>query len=294
MPESAFSISPNRSVLHVNSEGMLSLILRKRLLEKIMILIPIKQVPDSWSEKELDPATKRLARAKADPVLNDLDEFAIEAALQVAEGAGLATAVVTVGPDSAREALLKGLSMGVDEAYHVNDQNLVGACYMQTSAAIAAVAKKVGATAIFAGLESTDGKGAVIPSMIAAHLKWPSASSVTEVSISVGAVKAKLNESHQEVNFEIPMPCVISLAENSNEPRFPSFKGIMAAKKKTITNLALSDLMDQGLGEFISNPTVSVLDWQEAAPRSKGALITEIDVAINNLAGVLREVKESK
>ncbi len=273
---------------------MIGLILRKRLQEKLMILIPIKQVPDSWSEKELDSATKRLAREKADPVLNDLDEFAIEAALQVAEASGIPTALVTIGPQGAREALLKGLSMGVDQAYHVSDLGLVGACYMQTSAAIAAVAKKIGATLIFAGLESTDGKGAVIPSMVATHLNWPSASSLSEVSVTDGVIKAKLSESHQEVMYELPIPCVISLAENSYEPRFPSFKGIMAAKKKTITDFTIADLLNQGFDDLISSPTVSVVDWQEAAPRSKGAIISDIDLAIDSLVTVLREVKESR
>jgi electron transfer flavoprotein beta subunit len=94
--------------------------------------------------------------------------------------------------------------------------------------------------------------------------------------------------------YEIPMPCVISLAENSYEPRFPSFKGIMAAKKKTITAFALSDLMNQGFEDLISSPTVSVIDWQEAAPRSKGAIISDIDVAIDSLVAVLRQLRESR
>lgn len=259
-----------------------------------MILVPIKQVPDSWSEKQLDPATKRLAREKAEPILNDLDEFAIEAALQIAEAAGIPTALVTIGPESAREALLKGLSMGVDEAYHVSDLGLEGACYMQTSAAIAAVAKKIGATLILTGLESTDGKGAVIPSMVATHLNWPSASSLSEVGVADGVINAKLSESHQEIIYEIPMPCVISLAENSYEPRFPSFKGIMDAKKKTITSMGISDLKNQGFDDLISNPTVSVIDWQEAAPRSKGTIISDLNVGIDSLVTVLREVRESQ
>ena len=259
-----------------------------------MILVPIKQVPDSWSEKELDPATKRLARAKADPVLNDLDEFALEAALQASEAAGIPTAVVTVGPESAREALLKALSMGIDEAFHVSDNSLEGACFMQTSAAIAAVAKKIGATAVFTGMESTDGKGAVIPSMVAAHLQWPSTAAVCEVSVSEALIKAKLNDSHQEVTYAIPMPCVISLAEYSNEPRFPSFKGIMAAKKKPITEFTLADLKGHGFDDAITSPTVSVSDWQQASPRSKGELITDLELGVSKFAEVLTEMKESR
>lgn len=259
-----------------------------------MLLIPIKQVPDSWSEKELDSSTKRLAREKADPVLNDLDEFALEAALQVSETLGLKTAVITVGPSGAREALVKALSMGVDEAFHVCDGKLAGACYMQTSAAIAAAAKKVGATAIFTGLESTDGKGAVVPSLVAAHLKWPNISAVAELVAESGSISAKLLEPNREVEYTVPFPCVLSLAENAYQPRFPSFKGIMAAKKKEITEMSVDDLLDQGFDKFLTEPSIEVVDWEQSPPRSKGALITEAEPGIATLVTVLGELREAK
>lgn len=259
-----------------------------------MLLIPIKQVPDSWSEKELDTSTKRLAREKADPVLNDLDEFALEAALQVSETLGLKTAVITVGPAGAREALVKALSMGVDEAFHISDYRLVGACYMQTSAAIAAAAKKVEAMAIFAGLESTDGKGAVVPSLVAAHLNWPNISAVAELVAKSDSISAKLIEPNREIEYTVPFPCVVTLAENSYQPRFPSFKGIMAAKKKEITEMSIDDLLNQGFDELLLKPSVEVVDWKQAPPKSKGALITETEQGIATLVGVLGELREGK
>ncbi len=258
-----------------------------------MILIPIKQVPDSWSEKELNPVSKLLAREKADPVLNDLDEFAIEAALQLAEVSGMPTMAITMGPEGAREALLKALSMGVDEAIHICDPELSGACYMQTSAVIAAVAKKVNATLIFAGLESTDGKGGVVPALTAAHLGWPNVSSVSNITFEGGRISASLQETLREVKFNLPNNCVVSLAENSYEPRFPSFKGIMAAKKKTITELNLSDLNGHGFDLDLRKRTVEIIDWEQTPPRSKGELISDPSLGSEALTHALNQLQEA-
>jgi len=258
-----------------------------------MILVPIKQVPDSWSEKELDRNTKRLARGKTDPVLNDLDEFALEGALQLAEQIEVPTAVVTVGPDGAREVLLKALSMGIDEAYHVNDPKLSGACFMQTSAVLAAIAKKLGSTLIVGGLESTDSKGSVIPALIAARLGWGNLPSVSEVTINDAILRAKLHESDREISYSSPLPCVISLAENSNQPRFPSFKGIMAAKKKPITEYSIDDLLGLGFDDDILTPSIEVVDWVEAPPRTKGSLINDPLEGIQVLTKILSESKGS-
>lgn len=258
-----------------------------------MILVPIKQVPDSWSEKELDPVSKRLAREKADPVLNDLDEFSIEAALQLAESSGMSTMAVTMGPESAREALLKALSMGVDEAIHICDPQLAGACYMQTSAVLAAVAKKLNVTVIFAGLESTDGKGGVVPALTAAQLGWPNVASVSNLEFQNGRIAAYLQESQREVKFDLPGKCVISLAENSYEPRFPSFKGIMAAKKKTINQLSIADLNGYGFDEAIKKRTVEILDWEQTPPRSKGELISDSTQGSDALVIALNQLQEA-
>lgn len=257
-----------------------------------MILIPIKQVPDSWSEKVLDTQSRRLAREQAEPVLNDLDEFAVEAGLQLAESHSLPSAVVTIGPEPAKEALLKVLSMGVDVAYHVQDPAFIGACFHQTSSAIAAVAKMISASLVITGLESTDGKGAVIPAMVGSYLDWPSATSLTQLSLQSGIIEGTAVDSQRIIRYSIALPCVISVAENSNEPRFPSFKGIMAAKKKVIHNLTLSDLKGFGFDEVLSNPSISVDGWIEAPPRSRGEQITDIDKGISILSTTLRATKE--
>lgn len=258
-----------------------------------MILIPVKQVPDSWSEKSIASSTSRLDRERAELVLNDLDEFAIEAGLRLAEDHSIPTAVVTVGPAPAKEALLKALSMGVDEAFHIEDPLLAGSCFHQTSSAIAAIAKKIGATIIITGLESTDGKGSVIPAMVAAHLDWNVATALSQPRIENGKLIGSTIEPNREKGYSIELPCVVSVCENANEPRFPSFKGIMAAKKKQVTSISMQDLSGQGFDEFLTSATVVIESWEEAPSRTKGALISDSQDGAKTLLNVLREMRES-
>lgn len=258
-----------------------------------MILVPVKQVPDSWSEKSISSSTSRLDREQAERVLNDLDEFAIEAALRLAEAHSLPTAVVTVGPSNAKEALLKALSMGIDEAFHIEDPLLEGSCFQQTSSAIAAMAKKIGARLVITGLESTDGKGSVIPAMVAAHLDWNCATSLSQPDLVNGKITGKLIEPRRETEYTIELPCVLSICENANEPRFPSFKGIMAAKKKQVTTISVNDLYGQGFDNYLTSSTLVIESWVEATTRSKGAVISDPQEGATIILNVLREMKES-
>jgi len=274
-------------------EDYAKLISCKRFQEVNMILIPVKQVPDSWSERELNNENSRLARDKADLVLNDLDEFAIEAALRIAEANSMPTAVVTVGPAAAKDALLKALSMGVEEAYHIDDSRLEGACFQQTSSAISAIAKKVGARLIITGLESTDGKGSVIPGMVAAHLTWPCATSVSQPELDGEMLKAQFDEPRREIKYELKLPCVISISENANDPRFPSFKGIMAAKKKAISHLKVDDLMGYGFDELLVSSSVQVESWEISPARTQGPLISDKNEGIKVITEALLSIKEA-
>lgn len=252
-----------------------------------MIVVPVKQVPDSWSEKQLEEATGRLRRVGVDLVLNEPDEFAVEAALQLSETMGVGTVAVTVGPDDAREAVLRALAMGVDRGIHVTDPRLAGACFMRTSAVLAAVARKVEATLILTGFETTDSKGGVIPAMLAEHLGWPSAAVVDQPEFANGIVTTTTHLPSNDIRYGIALPAVLSLRENANSPRFPSFKGIMAAKKKPLDIWTLDDLQGQPFDQWFYSDTTTVGAWDLTPQRETGEPILDPETSSRVLAEVL-------
>jgi len=214
----------------------------------VKIVVCVKQVPDSWAEKKLSPE-KVLDRASADAVLNDLDEYAVEEALRIVEANGGAEAghtitLVSMGPERAQEALRKGLSMGADTAIHIKDDALAGSDALSTSRVLAEAIKRENPDLILTGTESTDARMSVIPAMLSERLEISHLSFAGEVVVDVNAkvVKTKRMTDEGVEAMESAMPVIVTVIEKINEPRYPSFKGIMAAKKKPITELALADL----------------------------------------------------
>jgi len=256
-----------------------------------MILVPVKQVPDSWSEKDLEGPEGRLRRSGVDLVLNEPDEFAVEAALQLADVIGVGNVAVTMGPEGAREALLRAMAMGIDRGIHINDDRLAGACFMRTSAVLAAVAKKVDASLVLTGFETTDGKGGVVPAMIAEHLGWPSAAVVDQPEFTNGQLTTVTHLATCDLRYSAPLPAVLSLRENANSPRFPSFKGIMAAKKKPIDAWTLDDLLGQGFDEHLRENTTTLQTWELTPQRAKGEPILETEAASRVLGELLVSAK---
>jgi electron transfer flavoprotein beta subunit len=214
----------------------------------VKIVVCVKQVPDSWAEKKLSPE-KVLDRASADAVLNDLDEYAVEEALRIVEANGGAEAghtitLVSMGPERAQEALRKGLSMGADTAIHIKDDALAGSDALSTSRVLAEAIKRENPDLILTGTESTDARMSVIPAMLSERLEISHLSFAGEVAVDANAkvVKTKRMTDEGVEAMESAMPVIVTVIEKINEPRYPSFKGIMAAKKKPVTELALANL----------------------------------------------------
>ncbi len=216
------------------------------------IAVCVKQVPDSWAEKKMNGQV--LDRAGVDAVLNDLDEYAIEQALQIVEAnsptkeagpeSGHTITLISMGPDRANEAIRKGLSMGADEAIHVVDDGLAGSDALATSLVLANVIKSGNFDLVFCGTESTDARMSVVPAMLAQRLGWAQLTFAASVAVDVGLSEVKIARATEVgiENMSAKFPAVISVNEKINEPRYPSFKGIMAAKKKSIQAKSLSDL----------------------------------------------------
>ena len=198
------------------------------------IAICVKQVPDSWAEKKM--VNGLLDRAGVDAVLNDLDEYAIEEALRIVEplNEGLETpqhtiTLISMGPDRATEALRKGLSMGADDAILISDPSLAGSDALATSKVLAEVIKSGGFDLVFCGTESTDARMSVIPAMLAERLGWAQLSFAGSVTVDPASSRveiARMTDAGVET-MSANFPAVVSVIEKINEPRYPSFKGIM-------------------------------------------------------------------
>jgi electron transfer flavoprotein beta subunit len=244
------------------------------------IVVCVKQVPDTWSEKKLAASDSTLDRAATDPVMNEMDEYAVEEALKLQEAHGGEVTILCMGPDAATETVRKALSMGADKAIHVIDDGLHGSDAIATSLALAtAIDKAGGFDLVLLGSESSDARMSVVPAMLAERLGLPQLTFAKEVTINTvdGATKISIkrltDDGYQVV--EASTPAVVSVVEKINEPRYPSFKGIMAAKKKPVEAYGLADLGIDA-GEVGSAGAWSKVESFEAAPpRQAGTVVTD-------------------
>ena len=239
------------------------------------IVVCIKQVPDSWADKKLAPADSTLDRASADRVLNELDEYAVEAALQLAEAHGGEVTVLTMGPEEAAEAIRRALSMGADAGIHLVDDALHGTDAIGTSYALATILAAREFDLVLFGSESTDARMSVVPAMVAERLGLPQLTFAGKVEVDGTTARIQRVTDYGYDEVEATLPAVVSVVEKANEPRYPSFKGIMAAKKKPVEKLSLSDAgLDAGqvgLGQAWS----LVDSFAARPPREKGTVVED-------------------
>ncbi|MFI2002169.1 electron transfer flavoprotein subunit beta/FixA family protein [Streptomyces sp. NPDC020330] len=208
----------------------------------LRIVVCVKYVPDATGDRRFaDDLT--LDREDVDGLLSELDEYAVEQALQIADGADDAEiTVVTVGPEDAKDALRKALSMGADKAVHVEDDDLHGSDVMGTSLVLAKAVERTGYDLVICGMASTDGVMGVLPALLAERLGVPQVTLLSEVSVDGGVVTGRRDGDTASEQLEASLPAVVSVTDQSGEARYPSFKGIMAAKKKPVESLDLEDL----------------------------------------------------
>jgi electron transfer flavoprotein beta subunit len=239
------------------------------------VVVLVKQVPDTWSEKRLSSADSTLDRAGTDPVMNEMDEYAVEEGLRLVEAHGGEVTVLCMGPGSAGETVRKALSMGADRAVHVLDDRLHGSDAVATSLALAKALGTVEFDLVVAGSESSDARMGVVPAMLAERLGVPQLTFAMEVAVEGGAARIKrLTEEGYQV-VEGALPAVVSVVEKINEPRYPSFKGIMAAKKKPVAVLGLAELGLDGGEVGLAGACSAVASFEVAPPRSAGTVVVD-------------------
>jgi electron transfer flavoprotein beta subunit len=255
------------------------------------IAVCVKEVPDAAVHKRIDPGTKRLERS-GEGALNQFDSQAVEEALKLKESGGEGEVVlVSLGPAGALDSLRKALAMGADRAVLITDDAAAGSDLLATSRALAAALEKEGADLVLFGQQSSDSDGAVLWAAVADRLRRPVISQVAELTVADGKVRGKRQTEFGYDVIEAPLPAVIAVSDAINEPRYPSLKGIMGAKKKPQEQVSGADLgLDGGvLGETGSGTTVLALG--DPPPRGDARKIEDDGSAAQQIADFLAEKK---
>src|ERR687890_18451 len=209
----------------------------------VKICVLVKEVPDAAVEKRMDPESLRLDRS-GEKNLNPFDTHAIEAAMQIREGDAVEVdeiVAVTMGPESAFRALHKAVSLGADRSVHLTDDVLAGSDVCATGYALARVLESEAPDLVLLGQQSDDGECYTIGAVVADHLKMPSLTQVIKMDVADGSLRCERQAEYGYDTVEIELPAVISVGDAINEPRYPSLKAIMGAKKKPLDKKGISD-----------------------------------------------------
>jgi electron transfer flavoprotein beta subunit len=239
------------------------------------IVVLVKQVPDSGAERSLRADDHTADRASANNVINEMDEYALEEALRLREAHGGQVTVLTMGPERASESIRKALSMGPDRAVHVLDDALHGSCALATSGVLSAALATLGADLVLSGAEATDSGGQVMPHMIAERLGIAALTGARKLTVDGTTLTV---ERQTEQGYEIitgSIPAIVSVWDTINEPRYPSFKGIMEAKKKPVTVLTVADLGISASEVGIAGASTAVVESAKRPARSGGTRVPD-------------------
>src|SRR6188472_1933639 len=255
------------------------------------IAVCVKEVPDAAVHKSIDPGTKRLDRS-GEGALNQFDSQAVEEALKLKESGGEGEVVlVSLGPADALDSLRKAQAMGADRAVLITDDAAAGSDLVATSKALAKALEREGADVVLFGQQAGDSDGAVLWAAVADRLQLPVISQAASLEATDGKVKVKRQTEYGYDVIEAPVPCVIAVSDAINEPRYPSLKGIMGAKKKPQETVSLADLGlgAEEAGEAGSRTTVEALN--DPPPRGDTLKIEDDGSAAEKILEFLQERK---
>lgn len=239
------------------------------------IVVLVKQVPDSGAERNLRADDHTVDRASANNVINEMDEYAIEEALRLRDAHGGEVVVLTMGSDRAVESIRKALSMGPDAAVHVVDDALHGSCAVATSKVLAAAVAREEADLVICGAESTDGRVQVMPHMIAERLGVAALTGARKVTVDGTSLTVQRQTDEGYEVLSASTPAVISVWDTINDPRYPSFKGIMAAKKKPLRTVTLADLGIAAESVGLAGASSEVVEHGRRPPRQGGNAVPD-------------------
>jgi len=237
------------------------------------VIVPVKRVPDTAGEKVIDPNDKTVDREAGESVLCPVNEFAIEEAVRLKEGSGAEVKVLLVGPDQAQSTVRKALSYGLDAAVQITDDGAAGSDALGTAKIIAAALQQEEFDLVIFGNQSTDARTCLVPAAVAEILGLPSLTYARFMEID--GDKITVHREHEEGwdVVESSLPAIVSVVEAINEPRYPSFKGIMAAKSKPLDTKSLSDLGVDGVGQ--DNAAATMYEFSPRPPKAAGTIVED-------------------
>ncbi|WP_425553503.1 electron transfer flavoprotein subunit beta/FixA family protein, partial [Kribbella hippodromi] len=253
------------------------------------IVVCAKFVPDATADRRFRTEDNTVDRAGVDGLLSELDEYAVETALTVKEAGDAEVTVLTVGPDQAADAVKKGLQMGADAGVHVVDDAIHGSDAVATSLILAKALAKLEADLVVFGMGSTDGGMGVVPAMVSERLGLPAVTLGSEVTVDGQTVRIRRDGDTASDTVEGTLPLVLSVSDQANEPRYPSFKGIMAAKKKPVETWSLADLELTAEQVGGSGAWTEVVEVTARPARTAGTIVTDEDGAAGSGAHQLVE-----
>jgi electron transfer flavoprotein beta subunit len=238
------------------------------------IVVAVKYVPDATADRTFT-SDNTVDRENVDGLLSELDEYAVEQALQVVEAGEGEVTVVTVGPEDAEDAVRKALQMGADSGVHVVDDAIAGSDVFATSLVLAEAIKKIEYDLVFFGMSSTDGTMGVVPTLVAERLGVPAVTFGSKVEVDGSTVKITRDGDTATQEIEAEGPLVVSVTDQTDEARYPSFKGIMAAKTKPLETWSLSDLGVDAGSVGLDAAWTEVESHEPRPPRTAGEIVTD-------------------
>jgi electron transfer flavoprotein beta subunit len=245
----------------------------------LKICVLVKEVPDAAVEKRMDPNSKRLDRS-GEKNLNPFDTHAIEAAMQIKEGGAVEVdeiVAVTMGPDSAFRALHKAVSLGADRSVHLTDASLAGSDVAATGYALAKVLQQESPDLVLLGQQSDDGECYTIGAIVADHLQMPSLTQVIKIDVEGNALVCERQAEYGYDTVEVELPAVISVGDAINEPRYPSLKAIMGAKKKQLDTKSAGDVGAEAERVGEAGSQTEVLGINPPPEKASGQIIEDED-----------------
>ena len=239
------------------------------------IVVCVKYVPDATGDRTFDATDNTVDRVGVDGLLSELDEYAIEEALKITEASDGEVTVLTMGPEQASDAIRKALQMGAHKGVHVSDDAIAGSDSVATSLVLAKAIEKLEYDLVICGLASTDGSMSVVPAMLAERLGVPQVTLVSEVTVDGSTITGRRDGDTATEMVSASLPLVLSVTDQTNEPRYPSFKGIMAAKKKPVESWTLADLGVDASEVGLEAAWTRVTSYEARPPRTAGTIVTD-------------------
>lgn len=239
------------------------------------IVVCVKYVPDSTANPTFNSSDNTVDRVGVDGLLSQLDEYAVEQALNIVEAGEGEVTVLTVGPEQAADAIRKALQMGADKGVHVCDDAIHGSDAAATSLVLAEALKKIEYDLIVFGMASTDAGMGVVPTMVAERLGLPAVTFGSEITANGSTISIRRDGDSATETIEATGPLVLSVTDQTGEARYPSFKGIMAAKKKEVTQWSLSDLGVDASQVGLDAAWTKVSSFEARPARTAGVIVTD-------------------